>query len=323
MTSGVIKSQSSAMNFITNKAVLDVTPILAMIAIMHLVEALLIIVDGKKGALPVFMKKNDKVIGAFILQRFWIIPMIVYVIVQQSTGGSSGIAVPHWCPLIRPSLPENIIKNALISALSIVIVMGYSDMAITVDIRKKVRRSSIGLGMYGVILLCLSLLSMKYYPLKFIAALFTPIAHEALIIYEQYRESKGKPKWQYTEEGIIVLDTTPETPAEAMGIKSGEIVVGLNNSRVKTMEDADNILKDYPTYLWVEVMDEFGSKRTLEYKDYVNGVRSLGVITVPQHEYGIPLVQERDGFIKRQLYKMKGKKNRNKLLYLIENIVEI
>lgn len=309
---GVIKNQSVIANFISNEAVLDVTAILAMIAIMHFVEALLIIIDGDKGALPIFMKKDDKVIGAFIMQRFWIIPMLLYVIIQQSTGGSDGIAVPQWWPLIKPALPGNIIKNAIFSVVTFVIMMGYSDMAVTMDVRKKVKRSSIGLALYSIILLILSILSLKYYPLKYIAAFFAPIGHEALILYEQYMENKRKPKWQYTEDGIIVLDTTPGAPAEAMGIKSGEIVIGLNNISVKSMEDADNILKEYPNYLWAEVMDDSGNKRTLEYKDYVNGIRSLGIITVPQHEYGIPLVQEKDGFVRRQLYKMKGRKNKKK-----------
>lgn len=307
---GVIAGQSSFSKFITQRAVFDVSSILAMVGVMHLVESLLILMDGDKGAVPIFTKRGDKVIGAFIMQRFWIVPILVYLFSTEVSSISGGIATPNWWPLIKPSISQNIIKDAVFIISSFIILMGYSDMVTNMDVKRKVKRSSLCLSIYSLTLLAISILSTKYYILKYLAAIFAPVGHEALILFEQSKGKGGKYRWEFNEEGIIVLDTIPNGAAEIMGIKSGETVVGINNTRVRSLEEANNILKEYPNYLWAEVIDNSGDKRVLEYKDYVNGIRSLGIITVPKNEYGIPLIQEYDGFIKRQFYKLKGRKKK-------------
>lgn len=307
---GVVEGQSSFSKFITQRAVFDVSSILAMVAVMHLVESLLILVDGDKGAVPIFTKRGDKVIGAFIIQRFWIVPILVFLFTPEVSSTAGVIATPDWWPLIKPAIPQNIIKDVIFLISSFVILMGYSDMVTNMDVKRKVKRSALSLSIYSLILLVISILSTKFYALKYVAAIFAPLGHEALILFELSKGKVGKYRWEFNEEGIIVLDTVPGGAAEAMGIKSGEVVIGINNKRVISLEEANDILKEYPSYLWAEVMDDSGKKRVLEYKDFVNGVRSLGIITVPKYEYGIPLIQEYDGFIKRQLYKLKGRKKK-------------
>jgi hypothetical protein len=141
---------------------------------------------------------------------------------------------------------------------------------------------------------------------KYIAAIFAPVAHELLIYRENAREKSGKPLWQYKDDGIIVLDTIPDSPSEAMGILPGELLVNINNNRVKSMEEAEELLKTFLTYIWVELITRSGKKRTVEYKDYVNGVRNLGIITVPPSDFGLPVIENREGFLKRY-FKNRGK----------------
>lgn len=296
--SGFVNGNSTIGKYISGNAVRDISGVLAIIAIMHLLEAMLIWIDGHRGALPVFMKKDDRVIGAFILRRFWIVPMIFYILSKEAAV-TGGVATPNWWPLIKPAMDVNLLKDAIFLASSIVIMMGYSDITTNMEVKRKTRISSLGLALFSVLLLILVMFSTKYYIFKYIAAIFAPIGHEILILVEQSQLKKKKPLWEYTDEGIIILDTIPGTPSEAMGMKSGEVLIGLNSLKIKTLEDAEEILKNYPNFLWVELKGLNGEKRTIEYKDYVNGVRNLGIITVPKYDYGIPLIVERDGFIKK------------------------
>lgn len=296
--SGFVNGNSTIGKYISGNAVRDISGVLAIIAIMHLLEAMLIWIDGHRGALPVFMKKDDRVIGAFILRRFWIVPMIFYILSKEAAV-TGGVATPNWWPLIKPAMDVNLLKDAIFLASSIVIMMGYSDITTNMEVKRKTRISSLGLALFSVLLLILVMFSTKYYMFKYIAAIFAPIGHEILILVEQSQLKKKKPLWEYTDEGIIILDTIPGTPSEAMGMKSGEVLIGLNSLKIKTLEDAEEILKNYPNFLWVELKGLNGEKRTIEYKDYVNGVRNLGIITVPKYDYGIPLIVERDGFIKK------------------------
>lgn len=291
---GFISKGNIIYGFIYNNLRFDITALMAIIAILHLMEALLIRMDGYRGALPVFVKGNGKVLGAFILQRFWIIPAIIF-----AAGASGILPFTSWWPIIEPPIKGNIIRNVMFMTVPFVAMLGYGDIVISTEVRDKVKRSSRGLFIFSIVLLVLSILSSQYYIFKYIAAIFAPLAHEAFIYIERNRELRGKPKWEFREDGIIVLDTIPNTPSEAMGIKSGEIIVNINNIRIKSMEDAGNALKSYPTFVWIELMDIMGHIRTVEYKDFVNGVRSLGIITVPKDEGGLPMMRQREGLLKK------------------------
>lgn len=291
---GIISKGNIIYGFIYTNLRFDVTALMAVIAVLHLMEALLMWMDGARGALPVFIRRNEKVVGAFILQRFWIIPVIIFA------AGSSGILpFTSWWPIIKPPIQGNIIKNIMFMAVPFIVMLGYSDIAISTDVRNKVKRSSGKLFIFSITLLMLSILSKEYYIFKYIAAIFALLSQKLFIYIEMRKEIIEKPLWQYSEDGIIVLDTIPNTPSEAMGIKSGEKIININNIRIKSMGDAENVLKSYPTFIWIELMNKLGQIRTVEYKDYVNGVKSLGIITVPQDEQGLPMMREREGLLKK------------------------
>jgi hypothetical protein len=106
---GFISEGNIVFGFIYNNLKFDVTALMAIIAVLHLMEAFLIRMDGHRGALPVFIKREEKVVGAFILQRFWIIPAIIFA------AGSSGILpFSSWWPIIKPKVQGNIINNIML-----------------------------------------------------------------------------------------------------------------------------------------------------------------------------------------------------------------
>lgn len=94
---------------------IDVVSLMSMVAILHLVEGILIIIDGKRGAIPVFTSKDGNIIGGFALQRYWAIPMaIIFMLHPKSMIGSfSQISVQDWWPLINTSISRSILQNAV------------------------------------------------------------------------------------------------------------------------------------------------------------------------------------------------------------------
>ena len=295
--------------FIHNNINFDVSALMAMVAVLHLVEALLMWFDGGTGATPVFMERDGKLQGAFIMQRFWFMPVLIYIYMKGSAvAGGDVIATPAWWPVFRPAISQNLIKDALFAASPLLVMLGYSDFAVTTDVKSKVRRSSIGLLAFSISLLLLSYLSTKYYIFKYIAVIFAPLAHEGLILLERYRENKGVPIYSFREDGIIVVDTVPSSPAEKMGIKPGETIVSLNNNPVKNIEDVEEAFKTYLTYVWVDLVDRNGNKRTVQHWDVNNGITSLGIITVPEKGFGVPYVKEKEGFFENKINRLFSKK---------------
>src|SRR5690606_41661119 len=51
---------------------LSVPAIMALVAVLHLVESLLILLHGPTGATPVYVRRPDgRVVGGFTMQKFW------------------------------------------------------------------------------------------------------------------------------------------------------------------------------------------------------------------------------------------------------------
>lgn len=286
----------------------DVTVLMVIVALMHLVEAGLMVIDGDNSSVPVFMKKGDKVVGGFIMQRFWILPVLFYAFIKSSGAAGDVIQTPSWWPVIKPQLSHDILKNLIVSAMPIFAILGYGDFAVTEKPQKKVKRSAAGLLFFSASLFGLSMLSLKYYAFKYVAAIFAPLCHEAIIIYQRYVEFKGKPVFVHRDDGVMILDTVPGAPSEKMGLSSGDLIVSINDKVVKTIGDINNIFKENLSFVWIDVICLNGIKKTLEYKDYKTGVEGLGILTIPETSEGIPIMEERTQSWFQKIFKKRNEK---------------
>ena len=76
---------------------------MALVAILHLVEAVLIRLQGARNVTPVYTRRSDgRVVGGFLLQKFWPLPFVALlgVIVAGELPEGAGLAMPNWWPLI-------------------------------------------------------------------------------------------------------------------------------------------------------------------------------------------------------------------------------
>lgn len=284
----------------------DVSGIMLLVGLLHLLESLLIYFDGYRGAIPVFMENEDGSIrGGFTMQRFWPIP--IAIVLFAGYGGFTGdvVSTPEWWPIIRPHLDPSRIGEAVFTAIPISAILGYSEFTSSYLPKEKCKNTSFKLAIYSLILILLSIVSSYIYIFKYIAALFAPIAHEGLIRYERKLEEKRQPIFTPVKNGVKVLDTLPGGPGEKMGIKPGDIILSINNRTIVTIEGMDDFFKEYINYIWVNVKNRFGEIRTLEYKDYYDGIDSLGIISVPKDRSGILVVKEKKAPIERWLRKLK------------------
>lgn len=287
---------------------INVSSIIALVAVLHLIESILILIDGHKHPTPIFIE-HDKygTVGGFTLQRFWPIPFAVLLVVLGQIQGSTDINLPEWWPLF---ISKNLDMDNITLQLTVVIAaLGYGDIAVTSSPKQKSKKSSLRLAAYSIVLLILAGISSYIYAFKFIAALFAPIAHEGLIIYSQKEEKSRMPIYKKHYRGLTVLDVKDNSVAEKMGIKPGYIMLKANNYSVNEKEDLLYVLNQFPTYLWIEVIDEKGENRILEYTDYLNGINSLGTIIIPKSSNFVVSSGENLSIIKN-LFRKLFKRNR-------------
>lgn len=255
--------------------------LMALVGLLHLIESLLIWLDGYSFSVPIFVRKSsDKIVGGYIMNRMWPIPLVLMMLSYPLLTGISQIAditMPAWWPLLNQNQAFNYVP------FLVPVVLGYGDVALTQVPEKRCRKSAYRLAVYSLILILLSIAAAKLQIFAFAAALFAPLAHEALIVLGKKEEEEGKPLFDAEGEGICVLYTREHSPAKEMQLEAGDRILSINNHILYSENQLTEFLGTYPSFVWLEVRKPDGRKVLKEYKNYRDGIKSLGILIVPRN----------------------------------------
>jgi hypothetical protein len=259
----------------------NVPGLMALVGILHLIESFLIWIDGHSFSVPIFVKKSSgKIVGGYIMNRMWPIPLVLTALAFPLGIGISSISgelMPGWWPLLAQQQSFSYVM------FFVPVVLGYGDIALTQVPEQRCRKSAYRLAAYSLILILLSIIAARLQLFAFVAALFAPIAHEALIIWGKREEEEGKPLFDGSGDGICVLYTRENSIGKEMHLEPGDRILGINNNVMHSESQLVEFLGTYPTYIWLEVRKSDGSIKTLEWQNYRVGIKSLGILVVPRN----------------------------------------
>lgn len=265
---------------------IDIVSLMSMVAVLHFIEGFLIILDGDTGYIPVFTNRNGKIVGGFALQRYWTLPVAMFFILHSvsNPGLSWQIPTPNWWPLVNNSMPSNVLKNALVALIPFYGVIGYNSITFTRDKKEKTLMSGGLTIIYSLALFALAQLAALNIFLKILVLVFAPVAHEGMIIFQRRLELKGTPKYTSDEEGIMVLEVAPNSPANEMGISTGDLLVEINSEKVENEEKISEIIRETSNFIWFKVKKVTGKFEEVSYNK-MNNSKRLGIVFVPK---GVP-----------------------------------
>jgi len=280
----IVGGMVALLNLIFGWPNIDVSGWLALVALLHFAEAVLIFFDGYTQAKPVFVRHRGTVVGAFHIQKYWPIPIALLtlsiMLKSDMPADVININTPDWWPLMKqPIVSDN--QSLLFGILSLPAALGYSEIIISERPRSKVRKTGIYFMLYSVVLLILAIASTRIYAIKYAAAVFALVVYEIIIIIQRINENKKEAFYSVQKQGVMVLDTIENGPAHLMGIRSGDIILRVNNKDVMTQQGIENILNDFPGYVWVDVLRD-NKNYTFEYSNYTDKINDLKIITVPR-----------------------------------------
>lgn len=262
---------------------IDIPSVMSVIAILHFVESVLILIDGHKSRIPLLIEKDDKTVGCFNMFRFWPIPLSMIV--------NPGYYSSHFY------------------LTGIVAMLGYGDISITKYPQEKSRETAANLLIYSTILLILSIFSRKILLFRFIAAIFSPVAHEFVIQLGKKKEKNGLPIFISPVKGIKVLDVMSGGIADKIGLESGNTIISVNGTLVNKKEDVQKILFYRPRYIWIDYYDNKGRVKTAEYKDDKKGITSLDMLVIPKQSSYSYSIEEKYGLLHKIFIKLQEKAN--------------
>ena len=275
------------LNIISNtigvKLLLDinVVSLISFVGVIYILEGLLIMFDGSRGAIPVFTKKEDKIVGGFSFSRYWPMPIAILMIFSNSAPGGELIYsnLASWWPIINRESTLALITTAMIASIPIYGILGYSNVTFTQEKKTKSLRCGITIALYGLSVVLVTQLANINILGQIVSIIYVPLVFELIMRYEYRVEKKGKFLYVSDDEGIMVLEVTPNSPAYEVGIKRGDKIIEINGQSIKSEVDILKIARESIFKVPVKIKNNSG--QVLEYIIQPRNKR-LGMLLVPK-----------------------------------------
>lgn len=224
----------------------NILALMTFVGIMHVVEGFLVMFDGSRGAIPVFSNKENKIVGGFAYNRYWALPVAIFIALSGdiSSVATSAIETPNWWPLINKSETLLILSTAIITAMPLYGVVGYNSVSFTNDKIKKPLYSGIGILIYGVILTLVAQVAQFGTIGQIVTIIFAPLGHEIMIKVQNKLEESGDYKYVTDDSGVSVLEVAPMSPAHEAGIRRGDKIIQVNDIKAISEVEIFKIVKD-------------------------------------------------------------------------------
>lgn len=259
---------------------IDVASTIGLVAVLHMVEALLVWISGASCATPMSLHRaNSTAIPGFMLQRFWPVPLILPIF---SLAGGGLVDMPAWWPLLRPEI--SLVPGGGVlgwGLLPVVVTMGYSDLAISASPEVRARQSSGVLLAYSALLFLLAVGAAHFRPLAWVAALASGFGHEAMAVWSGRVQLLGVPYLRPPTRGVGVLDVLPGSPAEAAGLRTGAVILMVDDFEVHTRDELHQALMRSPAVIRLQ----YRTGRQLEQSRLLRpaeGLFAFGAILLPE-----------------------------------------
>lgn len=285
----------------------DILSLMTFVGVIYILEGFLIIFDGSRGAIPVFTKKEDKIVGGFSFNRYWPIPVAILMIFTNSIAGEESIYsnVASWWPIINNKEVLSLLATAMIASIPLYGIMGYSNVTFTQEKKTKSLRCGSTILIYGVTVALVAQLASINILGQIIAIIYAPLAFELIMRYEYRVEKKSKCLYVSDDEGIMVLEVTPNSPAYEVGIKRGDKIIEINGQNIKSEGDIFKAARD--SILKVPMKVKNNSGQVLEYIVQPRNKR-LGLLLVPKMVKREDMFEIKPDDLKNIINELKNKK---------------
>ncbi len=256
---------------------LDIPALLALVAVLHMAEAILVKRQGASFAMPLFVEsKRGKLVGGYQMQAFWALPL--FLLIPAQTAGN----ILPWTPLLGGDG-----WSGGFSLLVLPVVIGFGEMTQSLLPHQKASITFKRLLLYGVVLLALSLLSAWWSPLMIVAALASFLMHEGLVWFSRLEEQQRNAMFVHPSKGLRVLSIVPNSPAEELGIVPGETLLKVNGIILHSKEQLHSTLRMNPAFCKLEVQNLAGESKYLQRPIYAGDHHQLGVILAPDQDVSV------------------------------------
>ena len=263
---------------------IDILYLMIFVGVFHIIEGMLVIFDGDRGAVPVFTSRDGKILGGYALKRYWVLPIAIMIAISMTDSSlnyiTENIQNPDWWPLIKSPAGLSLIASSVISILPFYAMLGYSSVTFTRSKREKAISSGCHILIYGIVLTIVAQVSRFGILGELLVVVFAPLAHEFMLKAQIKNEEKRTPKYVSDEEGLIVLEISADSQIKELGIAVENKIVSINNKSINSEAEAYSIIKENLYNVSLKIVDSKGVVKDVEFKHTRN--TRMGMLLVPR-----------------------------------------
>lgn len=108
-------------------------------------------------------------------------------------------------------------------------------------------------------------------------AVLTVLGHEGIYLGTRWVEKQSTPLFVSNHHGVKVLAVLPDSPAEAMGLKAGDVIQRFNGRRIRSMDELTRVAEK-ATHCKLAVLDENQNQHITQKALFEDDPADLGVI---------------------------------------------
>lgn len=289
---GIISIVISIINNIWHKEItifnMDIMCLMTFVGVMHIIEGFLVMFDGEKGTIPVFTQRNNKILGGYALNRYWIIPVAIFLAVALNSGNdvvTESVNTPSWWPLLKTQNIVTIIETSILSALTCFGVVGYSSVSFTRRKKEKAISSGVYILTYGVLLTLVSQLTRVGLIGEIIVVVLAPVGHEFMLIMQRKKEEKREYIFVSDDTGIAILEVVSFSELYEKGVRPGDKIIRINGEKIASEKEVYEKARFNKGNVNLEIICIDGQIKQIHLEEEaVRGIRALLVPRVVQND---------------------------------------
>ncbi|WP_028551031.1 PDZ domain-containing protein [Paenibacillus sp. UNC451MF] len=254
---------------------LNLPALLALVAVLHLVEALLVRMQGARTATPMFYEsKRGKIVGGYHMQGFW--PVTLFLLVPLQGGNVNPLP---WTPLLGGDL-----WSGGWTIVGFPVMIGFAELTMSRLPQQKARMSARLLAIYACVVLLFAIAAHQWPAMTLVASILCIALHEALLFYSRWDEARRSPIFVHDHRGLKVLAVLPGSAAAELDIVPGEIIHKVNGVAIRTKSELHQAMQMNSAFCKLEVLNLAGESKFLKRAMFSGEHHQLGILLAPDQD---------------------------------------
>lgn len=241
---------------------------IVLLGLLLIIEGIQMIRNGSKKFSPILRNsRRGLVVGAHQVKRIWLIPVFCFLPIGSLT------APFEWWPTFD-------FGTSSYSFILVPFAVGFQQQIQSTLPQLAVKRIGKQVIALGMVISAIAISGM-WVPILSIVAVIIAIVGRGWISYRhRVRENAAPYYFTPRKNGLIVLAVIPHSPAEKLGLQTGEIIYKCNGQLTGNNKEFYKALQKNRAYCKLEVLNSEGEVRFVQGALFEGDHHELGILTV-------------------------------------------